>query len=204
MASMNKLVLMPEISEIRNAFGFSTTKLFRRDMPLSTRWFLRGANMQTSELRIDFDDVVFKFECFGFMLRNLDESTQNRFENSQFVSDMSAIELVYLVEWERPALPGEVSENYEQIKRCTGRLSDVPNNAIGACVSLVGFVWASQEVGVLGRRAALFHDAGETLTVPNFSTDQKRINDLLATHTVVKLNELPRWYEEVAMWLATG
>lgn len=109
----------------------------------SSALFLQSEQGALLRLAVDYDDVVFKFECFNISVEpaSANESL-SRAALLSTIRDWHRIKCCFRFESERPALPGEVRADKEQVVRVVGRRNTTAN-AVAACVSMVGLIFWS-------------------------------------------------------------
>lgn len=158
------------------------------------------------ELFVDWDDVVFKFECFGFELRALDQRASELFPEAILVDEIVSPSFTFTTEWERPAAAGEVDPRFGQTVRSSGLLQDIPAAATDMCVSRVCISWLSGSSGNFQRWVALYHDVDGIPTHPVLTDERHKIDELInSAHTIEldSLDSLDTWYEKLKS-LMTG
>jgi len=107
----------------------------------ATELLLVTENDFSVRLFVDYTDVVFKFECFSLMVDVSPAVTWLNAEEVAILSKWNAVKCLFRFEWERPALPGEVPEHWEQVVRHRGKRPGALDQITAICVSMVGVVF---------------------------------------------------------------
>ena len=141
---INKIAFLPTEVELAQLNRLHNgIEIFRPIDPTNglSEVVLKAENGTVVRIGVDYDDVRFKFECFHLTVEAITEPLGLDTKVVAKIVDWKSLECLYLVEWERPAIAGEVPPNSDQIVRRSGLLSQVPDDAIAACVAWVGVLF---------------------------------------------------------------
>lgn len=197
---VNKLKIVPNSCSLLALSDAEPTILFRADEPAGVFWRLHTRHSQTFILSVDYQNVVFKFECFGLLIEEEKAGPERIQPKGSPISEMYSLEFLFRSEWERPAKPNEVPEHYEQVHRSQGPFTSIEASATAACTSLVGMAWTSDRKS--STRQALFIDQdGDDPTALEHCHDQEKIASLLTSCDVVTSANLRTWEERINFWL---
>ncbi len=147
---------------------------------------------------VDYNDVAFKFECFGL---EAEVASQTSGVNNREVTKLQgwqSIKCMFRFEWERPALPGEMPAHWEQIVRRRGKRQDVSDTATDIGLSMVGIIFwnAAENLPV----ALILSDDNDPTTL-RICIKQDEMTELMSECECVDLDEVPLWIKELDNWL---
>lgn len=149
-------------------------------------------------LSVDYNDVVFKFECFGLMVTASSLAPcSSAVEVTQF-NDWQNMKCLFRFEWERPALAGEVPVQWEQVIRRRGRRSDISSAATAIGVSMVGIAfWNSKKAAPV---ASISNDDEDPMTL-RICRKPNEIEMLMAECECVSLEDAKPWTSDLRSWI---
>jgi hypothetical protein len=149
-------------------------------------------------LRVDFRDVVFKFECFGLMPGLISSLPWLEVSELGRIDGWHTIKCLFRFEGERPALPGEVPSHFEQIKNSRGVRSTVDRSLTAIGVSMVGIMfWNSDDDSPV---ALMFSHDDDPATLRLTSTSEE-MNDFVRECECVNLVDAPQWVSDCRRWI---
>ncbi|MDF4026301.1 hypothetical protein P3W24_15110 [Luteibacter sp. PPL201] len=90
----------------------------------------------------NYFDIEFKFETYGVSIE-LVQRAPTTLVDAGNIGEFEHIDFYAKTEWTRPAVPGEVPSDFEQIIEAAGRLDEVPTDAISVGTSLHAVVFRS-------------------------------------------------------------
>lgn len=139
---MKALYLYPKkesLQLLKNIRGACEVYVLDCDQPLTAIYIC--FNKTTLRVDVLYDDVIFKFECFGLDFHEIRSFLPD--ERYKKICDINSrnIRAYARSEWERPFLQGEENFYNSQTLIEAGKKSNVPVSAIAMCSSLVGIVF---------------------------------------------------------------
>jgi len=103
--------------------------------------YLKTVHGPLLELWVKWRDVRFKFEVFLLVVKELTDALPDAAVQIAPIEGWQTIKCCFRFEWERPASPGEVPPNWEQITHRRGKRDQIPDTATAGGVSMVGIVF---------------------------------------------------------------
>jgi hypothetical protein len=156
----------------------------------ATELLLVSDNDFSLRILVDYNDVIFKFECFCL---EAEVVSQNLWRNSREVTKIEGwqyIKCMFRFEWERPALSGEVPVHWEQIVRRRGKRQDISDTATDVGVSMIGIaLWNSAENSPI---ALILSDDVDPATL-RVCTKKDEITSFISECECVDLNNVKLW-----------
>ncbi len=189
--------LLPDEAQFRRLAALRGTVTVLRDDSerLLPDCLLLDAHSQAM-LAVAWEEVVFKFDIFGLAVKSRPTDLPPAWRPMATIRE-PAISCLFRCEWERPALPGEVRPDWEQIAAGHGPRTAIPDVATAVGVSMIGLLIAGEERSLL---AMADTDAPTTFAV---AADQDSISAAVATCECVHLRDAPRFVADVAAWMST-
>jgi hypothetical protein len=149
-------------------------------------------------LRVDFRDVVFKFECFAIMPELVSSLPWAEVSELGRIDGWHAIKCLFRFEWSRPASFGEIPSNFEQIKRNRGVQSAVERNLTAIGVSMVGIMfWNVEDASPV----ALIFSHDDDSAALRLTSAREEINDFVRECECVHLVDAVQWVSDCRRWL---
>jgi len=130
----------PNLSDLSRLLSVPSQYVFGAEpgAPLHGVLFFRDARGEQLAISWAYGDVQFKFEVYFLDVRDDLKSDLNALERIAEIPPYENAECFFRTSWIRPANPGEVPENYEQIIEECGPITEVPVSAIAVGTSLFG------------------------------------------------------------------
>jgi hypothetical protein len=151
-------------------------------------------------LRVDFRDVVFKFECFGLMPNAIPFVPWPSASELGRIEGWDTIKCLFRFEWEREAVPGEVPSHFEQIKRRRGKRGDVDSNARAICISMIGIVFWNTPADF---SVAMIFSHDDDPSALRVSTTGEEIAAFMSECECVDIRSVAHWVSEFSDWLGS-
>jgi hypothetical protein len=159
---------------------------------------LASANDYSIRLSVDYNDVIFKFECFSLKTESTLLSSWPSASVIAILDGWHIITCLFRFEWEREALNGEVPINLKQIVRQRGIRNNISNAATAVGVSMVGLEFWDVEKGMPIASIISNDDDPATFRIYRESCEIKALNNECEC---VKLDEVAQWSENLKDWL---
>ncbi|WP_250627764.1 hypothetical protein [Pinirhizobacter soli] len=161
------------------------------DSESSQKWlkvFFQKEDGNWLALEWNYFDVEFKFEVYGISIDHL-ESVPPSLVKAGATPTFSELRFLLETDWTRPAKPGEVPENFDQIVEECGALSEIPDAAISAGTALRGVIFSND-----GGESKLVISIDDTKGCSLKSTVDPDEMDLLGkAYDVLTLSEALAW-----------
>jgi hypothetical protein len=143
----------------------------------------------------DYQDVGPGFEIFCLDIG--EPSAPGPADRAEYarLAPFADIRLVLRTTWIRPASPGEVPPDYQQTIEASGRLSDVPANAIVAGVTLDGVVFLAPD----GNPVMLISTENATTYRVLVKTDDAEIRAYVHECDAVSTQAFPAWAAQLRL-----
>lgn len=140
-------VLLPHRRDLEKIAQIASGDMFvhAKNDPVWTRVYVLDATGQWITLSWDYLDVEFKFEIYGISAEYLNSVVTADLIPAGTVPSFAAIGFLLKTSWVRPALPGEVPENYEQVIEESGVATAVPSSATVIATGLYGVLFRSTD-----------------------------------------------------------
>ncbi|WP_203143278.1 hypothetical protein [Marinobacter mangrovi] len=135
---------------------------------------LESGSGDRMSLSSDYVNIEFKFEVF--YLSSSDSCLSEKLDLKEIFSvvEMSSAKFLFQVAWLRPALPGEVPPNYEQVVEEVGVRNDIPEAAYVAGLYVKGILILSNERPVIA-----IASSGDNPDVLVLAVDEQEIDAVL-------------------------
>ena len=163
---------------------------------------LRSKDGTITRLRVGYDDVIFKFECFHVLVDAVSQPLSVDVAAVAAVENWTSIECLFQAEWERPASPSEVVAGKVHPVRQKGLPSEIPGDASAACISVAGILFVSHgEVACLLVRIDPDNDNPLSLEVVDGPMD---MNAIEAEFVRVNTRDVQAWQSSITereIWL---
>jgi len=160
-----------------------------------TRLFLKADSDVSASLSVDYHGVVFKFECFNMVVDELLPVSFATARQIAVVSGWDTVRCIFRFEWERPAVPGEVRVDWEQIVRERGKRKKIPGTATAVCVSMAGIAfWNAVRDQPIA--AIVSDDDNDPGTLRVFEKSEE-IAAAIDGAELVSADEAPRWVRQL-------
>jgi hypothetical protein len=159
-----------------------------------TTLFLRDDRGGCSKLSVEYHDVVFKFEIFGLVAEpGLLTSGSNAIDIAR-IDEWDAIKCLFRFEWERPAIAGEVSIDWEQIVRERGERERISELASALGVSMIGIAFWNSAQGMAVAAITSNDDDPVTLRVCDTAEEIERA---VSGTEKVSIEDVHPWFIEL-------
>ena len=124
----------------------------------------------------------------------VDESLPESFASAHqigVISGWDTVRCIFRFEWQRPAVPGEVPIDWEQITRERGERKKIPGTASAVCVSMVGIAFgnAVRDQPI----AAIVSDDDNSPGTLRICEKSEEIAAAIDGAELVSADEAPRW-----------
>ncbi len=158
---------------------------------------LLRSNADLIRLSVEYADVVFKFEIFDLVPEIAPVAAESDHREMAVLRGWDTIRCAFAVEWERPALKGEVSPAWEQIVRERGLRSAVPDAATAVGISMVGIVFHNS---VASCPVAMIYMEESDPCALLLSRDVQEIVEFISNCEMVTAEDFPGWARNLAKW----
>jgi len=138
---------LPRADEI-DALGTIEAGSYFIDSHKCPKWetvYFRDRSGQWIALTWNYFDIEFKFEMYGISIESMERVPATLIDVGN-LAEFEKIDFYTKTEWIRPAVAGEVPSHFEQVIEGSGRLAQVPADAISAGTSLHAVVFRSIDV----------------------------------------------------------
>ncbi|MFP3757692.1 hypothetical protein [Cupriavidus sp. SIMBA_020] len=151
-------------------------------------------NTSSIRVAVDYEDVVFKFECFGLMIDSSVDDVGPNAKNMIEFDGCQVIKCLFRFEWERPAQGNEVPAGWEKFVRQRGREADIQRTASSACVSMVGLIFAGLAPGSPTVTLVVNDDEPGTMRL---LVTRDEILSFIRECEIVALEEVQKWVDKI-------
>jgi len=163
-------------------------------------WRLESREGECFLVSVDYQNVAFKFECFGIFFTE-DNDRRGWVRDDPDPITMHSTSFLFCAEWEEfsssEALPGQG----RNVCRTAGSLEQISDDASSACVSLVGIIWTN-DCGLATKCALVVDVDGDNPTALRYSEDQGLIDALITRCNVVDAASIDAWDQQVSAWVS--
>jgi hypothetical protein len=150
-------------------------------------------NGKTINIKSDYVDVAFKFECFGLTFEIIDDLQDTTYINIIRMQSLSTIKMLARYEWERPALTGEVQPERKQSVRQCGKRSQIPDSASLVCLSFIGLLFIEADTDNL---CTIIQNDEDPILI-EYSENLDLIKDLTENTDAIDIKDYPHWLSTV-------
>jgi len=156
-----------------------------------TQLSLRARNEIGVKLAVDYNDVTFKFELFNLVAREESALQEDQITRVATIFEWDVISCLFRFEWQRPALPGEISPGSTPTRRGRGQRRDVPPTANALGVSMVGIAfWSCRSDSAV---AAIVSDDDNVPCALRLCQEPQEIQEAMSGTERVYLDEVANW-----------
>lgn len=178
---------------------------FLRSEALSLRhiddiWRLESREGECFLAFVDYQNVAFKFECFGIFFTE-DNNRRGWVGGESDSTTMHSTALLFCTEWEESLVSEALPGHGRNVCRTAGALEQINDDASSSCVSLVGIVWTSDQ-GLATKCALIIDVDGDNPTALRYSEDQGLIDALITRCNVVDAASFDAWDQRVSAWVS--
>lgn len=153
---------------------------------------LKNGQGSILNLTIDYDDVVFKFECFSLRVSKCygEDGEVEIFTWKEW----DKIKCCFRFEWEYPEYSSTSSSTNSEILRNDGKLQNIPPNIINAGATMTGIIFWNSFTNL--PVSALVHDIYDTTDI-TLLTSIEEIDAYMKSVDVVNLEDSKEWCQRV-------
>jgi hypothetical protein len=198
MAIVTKLAFVPAKGSLKKLIENEPLLLMKVGAKSNPSWQLQTPRGERFIAYVEYQDVIFKFECFGIFFQEGNETANPQGRDADAIT-MYSIEFLFRAEWQEPST-SEVPSPYRTIaRRVAGPLERINAAASSACVSLIGITWIS-EPDAATRHALTVDVDGDNPTELTYSQDNGAIEALTAHCNVVNAISIDAWEDLISTW----
>lgn len=138
---------LPKSRDLENLMSITPIGLFanRSGDPVMESLYFLSRDGDWISLSWGYADVEFKFEMYFIDLNHLDGRLPEDLISIADISEPSSMQFLLRTEWIRPAHPGEVRADFDQVVEESGTAASVPPSATAIGTCLYGIVFSDAE-----------------------------------------------------------